>query len=80
MLQIDLKLALVFFFFCFSEKHFMLSEICLAGHSYLEFSKGLSFQSELSTASIPCKYLNVYVFIQVRHCVGKNADGGLTKF
>lgn len=56
----------------------MLTQICLAGCSYLEFSKGLSFQSELSATSVPCKYLQVYVLIQVHHYFGENADGGLT--
>lgn len=49
----------------------------LAGSSYLEFSKGLSFQSELCVTSVPCKYLQVYVLIQVYHYVSEKADGGL---
>lgn len=35
--------------------YFKLIGIFIAGKSYLEFSKGLSFQSKISTASTPCK-------------------------
>lgn len=32
------------------------ADLCFfVGYSYLEFSKGVSFQSELSTTSVPCK-------------------------
>lgn len=35
------------------------------GCSYLEFSKGLSFQSEISTKSGPCKSTKSYVFMSI---------------
>lgn len=39
----------------FLPAYFKLIGIFIAGKSYLEFSKGLSFQSKISAASTPCK-------------------------